>query len=166
MNAGTLESARLRHPAGSRLVAAEGQVRAAPGGGRAGLRLVPRESGAGPVSDDSPPPDGGGSVRTSDRFSTTPLRLTRRGRVALVVVILALVFCGGLTFGSRASGVDARSAPAAAVRSVVVQPGQTLWAIARDIDAKGDPRVMIDRIISLNALRGARIEAGRRLLVP
>jgi hypothetical protein len=166
MNAGTLESARLRHPAGSRLGAADGRAGGTPVERRPRLVVVPRPAAAGRVPAVSGGPDPRRRPAVCDPISPS-LRLTRRGRGTLLVLILALVFCGGLVFGSKASGADARpAAPATTLRTVVVQPGQSLWTIARDADPKGDPRAMIDRIIAINALRGAGIAAGHRLLVP
>jgi hypothetical protein len=49
---------------------------------------------------------------------------------------------------------------------MVVQPGQTLWQIARALDPGADPRDTVQRIVDANALRGAEIEAGRTLVLP
>ncbi|MDQ1423150.1 MAG: hypothetical protein QOD72_648 [Acidimicrobiaceae bacterium] len=43
----------------------------------------------------------------------------------------------------------------------VVQPGDTIWSIARKLDPSGDPRALVDRIASLN--RGAALQPGQRL---
>jgi hypothetical protein len=49
---------------------------------------------------------------------------------------------------------------------MVVQPGQTLWGIARSIEPAADPRWTVERLIEINALPGAEIEAGRTLVLP
>jgi len=49
---------------------------------------------------------------------------------------------------------------------VVVHPGQTLWSIASQAEPTADPRVVMQQIIDLNALRGTSIEPGQRLWVP
>jgi hypothetical protein len=43
----------------------------------------------------------------------------------------------------------------------VVQPHDTIWSIARKLDPSGDPRAMVDRIVSLNG--GAALQPGQRL---
>jgi LysM repeat protein len=49
---------------------------------------------------------------------------------------------------------------------IVVQPGQTLWRIATRADPQADPRLVVQRIIAVNALRNGGIQAGQSLLVP
>lgn len=101
-----------------------------------------------------------------------PLRLTRRGRVAAVLglvllasLVSALVFALAL---GPASGRSAAPAPtgAAAGSTVVVQPGDTLWAIASRVAPKADPRVTVQQIIDRNGLAGASVQAGQVLVLP
>jgi hypothetical protein len=94
------------------------------------------------------------------------LRLTRRGQGVLLAVLLAVIFAAGLAFGAAAHGADGDPPPPVAHRSVVVQPGQTLWALARQVAPQRDPRVVVESIRQLNALRGAGIQAGQELLLP
>jgi hypothetical protein len=104
------------------------------------------------------------------QFTPTPgrvrVRLTRRGQVVLLVTMLAGIFAAGLVFGSSAHGADSTPAPAAPHRTVVVQPGENLWAIARSAAPHRDPRVVVEDIRQLNALRGAGVQAGQELLLP
>jgi len=76
--------------------------------------------------------------------------LVRRSVVllALVLVVLALVQMVGTGFGS----LGETSAPPVAVVSGthLVQPGDTLWAIAEGIAPQADPRDVVDRIAELN----------------
>ncbi len=54
-----------------------------------------------------------------------------------------------------------------ATTTVVVEPGSTLWELARSIDASADPRVLVDAIVDLNGLgSGADIHPGDVLVVP
>jgi Tfp pilus assembly protein FimV len=94
------------------------------------------------------------------------VRLTRRGQAVAVVALLVGIFAAGLAFGSSAQGADSAPAPAAPHRTVVVQPGESLWAIARAAAPHRDPRVMVEVIRELNALPGAGVEAGQQLLLP
>jgi hypothetical protein len=94
------------------------------------------------------------------------VRLTRRGQGVLVIGLLAGIFAAGLAFGASAHGADSDPGPTGPHRTVVVQPGQTLWAIARQAAPHRDPRVVVEDIRALNALAGAGIQAGQQLLLP
>ncbi len=56
-------------------------------------------------------------------------------------------------------GVGASTSPAPAV--VVVQPGDTLWAIARRLQPTGDVRPLVDRLAERAG--GAAVAAGQRI---
>jgi Tfp pilus assembly protein FimV len=58
-----------------------------------------------------------------------------------------------------AYGAAGQPVPARAV--YVVQPGDTIWSIARKLDPTGDTRAMVDHIVALNG--GAALEPGQRL---
>jgi nucleoid-associated protein YgaU len=91
-------------------------------------------------------------------------RLTGRGRVVVAVVWLVLAAVAALAFVRP--GLAADPAPEGTT-TVVVEPGDTLWQLARSIDSSADPRATIDAIVELNALRsGADIAAGDVLVVP
>ena len=92
-------------------------------------------------------------------------RLTRRGRLALVgVAALCLLF--GLLIGNAVS-FSAGVAPApTSTHSVVVQPGQTLWAIASQAAPKADPRATVQQIIVLNHLASTALQPGQTLALP
>lgn len=101
------------------------------------------------------------------------VRLTRRGRLVLGVFAVMLaaglvtVFWLGVAGGAQAASHRLR--PGAAYRGmtqVVVRPGQTLWSIASRAEPGADPRVVIQQIIEVNALRGAVIQPGESLWVP
>lgn len=105
-----------------------------------------------------------------------PLRLTRRGRVAAVLggvllatMVSALVFvlamgpAGGRSAAPAPAGIGAGAATGS---TVVVQPGDTLWAIASRLAPKADPRVVVQQIIDRNGLAGASVQAGQVLVLP
>jgi hypothetical protein len=96
--------------------------------------------------------------------ATGGLRLTRRGR--LVVVLLALVVAlGAFALGTGRSQAGAPEDRLATER-VVVQPGQTLWAVASDALPELDPREAIAEIRALNGLETSVVHPGQALLVP
>jgi len=62
---------------------------------------------------------------------------------------------------------DATASPDSAVpSSVVVQSGETLWGIAREIAPGHDPRLVIAQIRELNDLGTRSIVPGQTLVVP
>ena len=120
---------------------------------------APRASAARPVVHASAAP-----VRATSR--RTPVRLTRRGRLVLVLLVAVLAFVA-LSLG-RGAAPQATTTPAAGpvATAIVVQPGDTLWQIARDLDPAADPRATMARLRELNGLSGDTLAAGQALLVP
>jgi hypothetical protein len=98
------------------------------------------------------------------------LRLTRRGRLVLVVIPLflatlaVLVAWAALTAPAQASA-QPLTGPGGAV-TVTVQPGESLWTIAARRVPNQDPRVTISQIQDLNGLTGVRVLPGEQILVP
>lgn len=92
----------------------------------------------------------------------TQLRAPRAGglRVRLLPA-LGLVVAATLGLALVAHG---GSAPAES--TVVVQPGDTLWAIAAAHYPGDDVRVRVDDIERANGLGGPTIEAGQELRLP
>ena len=108
-------------------------------------------------------------------------RIYRRRRLAVLAAALGLVLIIGLVMAhaGHSTAADVRMTPADApivrdpaaygasgqivpARAVyVVQPGDTLWSIAHDLDPSGDTRATVDRLVSLNG--GAALEPGQRL---
>lgn len=96
------------------------------------------------------------------------MRLTRRGRVVLVVV-MALLSLGGFWLGTRAAGhaevrvvVTGQAGPP----WVEVQQGDSLWEIADVLSAGDDPGALVEEIKRLNGLSGSLIRPGARLHIP
>lgn len=94
-----------------------------------------------------------------------PLRLTRRGRFAVVLLLAALALVA-FSLGRVSSDASTDRESRLPVRTVVVQPGETLWQVAQQVAPGVDPRVTVDRIIELNALPGAAVAAGQQIAVP
>ena len=105
---------------------------------------------------------GGGATRVAPE-RRTDLRLTRRGRlVLLAIVATALVALLGVT----RTAVAWAEPTGPTTQTVVVQAGDSLWSIAKDVDPKRDPRAVIADIEELNALSGGGLIAGQALTVP
>jgi Tfp pilus assembly protein FimV len=105
------------------------------------------------------------AARRVERPST--VRLTRRGRVTVLVLGLALALAGGIFLGAGSAATERPGAES--TRVVQVGTGDTLWEIAADAataTGEDDVRAMVDRIESLNALESGMVLAGQRLRVP
>ncbi len=92
-------------------------------------------------------------------------RLTRRGRLVVLMVGLLLALAVGVVFagGSVATGENEET------RVHVVEPGDTLWDISAELAAEtgqGDTRDMMRHVQELNDLDGVTLDAGQRLVVP
>ena len=111
------------------------------------------------------------SATTSARrtASAAPaVHLTRRGRV-LAVLVFAAVLLGAFSLGrtaSEAAGPATSAAPAVEVEHTTVQPGDSLWSVARRVAPDNDPREVVEQIRRLNDLSGADIQVGQQLLLP
>lgn len=93
-----------------------------------------------------------------------PLRITARGRRLVIAVGFAVAIALGAGFGAVVHQADA--APAA-VDTVVVQAGQSLWVIAEDAAGPGeDVRDVVAQIRSLNGLDSSMVHVGQELAVP
>jgi LysM repeat protein len=95
---------------------------------------------------------------------SAPVRLTRRGRVALLLLLVALAFVAFSTTRTATQAFTGPSSPA--TRYITVHPGETLWQIARTVAPADDPRDTVDRIRDLNGLDTTVVQAGQRLVVP
>ncbi len=96
------------------------------------------------------------------------LRLTRRGRRvfgALATLAVSALLAGVAVFGSAQAQANVDGRPAD-FGYVVVQPGESLWAVATRLDSQADPRDLIAEIVQLNQLDGSGVQAGQPVAVP
>lgn len=97
------------------------------------------------------------------------LRLTRRGRLALIGLFVALAFAL-VSLGQVAASAGLNGADGGASEPVsttwVVQPGETLWVIAERVDPGSDPRETVARIVAMNDLPTSSVQAGQELQLP
>ena len=93
------------------------------------------------------------------------VRLTRRGRLLVLVVALLVALAAGVLL-AQASMADDDAAPEA-TRVVVVTPGTTLWGLASEAaDADEDVQSLVTEIRELNDLESGALQAGQELRVP
>lgn len=94
------------------------------------------------------------------------VRLTRRGRLVVLLGALLLVLLAGVFLGAGSVASEEAGTPAP-TEIVMVGEGDTLWGIASDIaEDGGDVRSVIVEIERLNALDSEVLTLGQRLRVP
>jgi len=93
------------------------------------------------------------------------VRLTRRGQVVVVLLMLGLLLAAFTVFGSHSAATGEAGTPVP-TRTVEVGQGDTLWNIAADVAKPGQTREMIHQIEELNALTGPELSVGQRIAVP
>ncbi|MDQ0734257.1 LysM peptidoglycan-binding domain-containing protein [Arthrobacter agilis] len=108
--------------------------------------------------------------RTSmQRSAERPLSLTRRGRLVLVGLPIALGVAALILLGafltSQAQAGESLPAPAAAVE-VSVAAGESLWDLALRYAPDRDPRDVVAEMVELNDLRSSVVQAGQDIAVP
>lgn len=104
------------------------------------------------------------SVRVSRPRSA--VRLTRRGRLVVVVGALLVAFAIGVFVTAAGSVATQRPGTPEPTQIVQVGTGDTLWGIAAELADDGEVRAMMEQIERLNALDTTVLQAGQRLVVP
>ena len=103
-----------------------------------------------------------------DRPSRLELRARYwRRRLAVVCALATTLAVGGLVAGRVAAVLGGAPASAPEHRPVpaeyTVQPGDTLWSIARQIKPKGDVADVVQSLVRANG--GAELHVGQRLIL-
>jgi len=104
--------------------------------------------------------------------SRTPVRLTRRGRAVVACLLVTGLTVGALLIsllasgGAQATNNGQARAGYQGMHQIVVRPGQTLWSIASAAEPSADTRVVVQEIMTANALTSGDINAGQLLWVP
>jgi hypothetical protein len=100
----------------------------------------------------------------ADRLGLAGLRLTRRGRVVLVLFAM-LLLAPMVTWGATA--VASSPGEPTEVRVHAVQPGETLWGFAQEVTRPGeDVRHAVSRLQELNEMSTGTLRVGELLLLP
>ena len=92
------------------------------------------------------------------------LRLTRRGRVVVLIFFLLLASLASAVLFTTASRAD--NPPSEPMPSIVVQPHDTLWSIATRTSTRRDPYAAVAEIQKLNGLDGYVVQPGQTLILP
>ena len=101
----------------------------------------------------------------SSEMSPRPVRLTRRGRVVVLLALVTLILTA-FSLGRVGSEAAPAGFGTATTSSTVVRPGESLWAVAKRIAPDNDPRAVIDQIAELNNLSSSGLQAGQLLVIP
>ncbi len=108
-------------------------------------------------------------ARTSPQVSQArrpaPVRLTRRGRMVVVALMLAMLLAAATAFGSHSAATGESGRPVQ-TRTVEVGAGDTMWGIASEVARPGQVRETIHQIEELNALSGPGLRVGQEIAVP
>ena len=90
----------------------------------------------------------------------------RRRLAALLALALAVMVCKALLAWSPSGPTSAPQGRMTVVaeRTYVVQPGDTMWGIARAAQPRGDVRPLVDRLAAER--RGRPLRVGERIVVP
>jgi Tfp pilus assembly protein FimV len=83
----------------------------------------------------------------------------------VVVVVVAVAVCALLSLVLATASASAGPANVSQ-RTHVVQPGETLWDIAFELDPSTDTRVVVARLAELNGLASVDVKPGQALLLP
>src|SRR4051794_14809173 len=97
------------------------------------------------------------------RSQRSQVRLTRRGRLVVFLLGVALVIGFGLWLAAGSAAID-HSGGAAPYKVVTVAPGDTLWDIA-DSATDGNVGDMVAQIRDVNSLDSSEVFAGQELRV-
>lgn len=92
----------------------------------------------------------------------------RRRRLVALFLIVFVVLLARAAFGWLGGGPLTASEPTSLSprlqASYVVQPGDTLWTIARELQPHGDVRPLVTKLTA--ARQGAPLSAGERIALP
>jgi hypothetical protein len=112
----------------------------------------------------------GHQIRTDGaRSPAGPVRLTRRGRIVVAAVFALIIGLSSVVLATSAQATRSgggAGAPGKYVAKVVVQPGQSLWAVAESSDPDADTRLVIADIEQMNSMTGDQLQPGETLWVP
>lgn len=108
-----------------------------------------------------------GAARATVRPRVTPASYRRR-RLGVGSLVLTMLLAGRVVVGSLGGGplsAPEPTSPMLITRQVhVVQPGDTLWSIARSLQPEGDVRRLVHQLSAQRS--GAALQVGERITLP
>ncbi len=111
------------------------------------------------------------SSRTSrSAITSATSRRSRQAniRLARFLVVLSLTTVFGAGFAMQAGAGSNSSLAQEKVQSyvtVTIASGESLWSVAKAL-GDGDPRHLVDEIMTVNGLKSAELPAGTKVRVP
>lgn len=87
-----------------------------------------------------------------------------RRRVVAAVILLALMWAAVAVVAELVGGGSSTAGASAEVRSQPIEPGDTWWSLAKDLDRPGDVRDTIAMLVDLNG--GEELPVGGHVLLP
>lgn len=102
--------------------------------------------------------------RSESRFGTGA-RLTRRGRTALLLILVGLLL-GAFSLGRVGSQAATPSPARPGLQQTTVHVGESLWSVARRVAPSADPRDVVVQLRRLNHLDGSGVQVGQQLVLP
>ena len=98
--------------------------------------------------------------------SSAAVRLTPRVRALLMLGSALFLLVTVLVSGRFTAEAGSAVPQGPATQVVVMQPGENLWQVARELAPGIDPRDVVTQIRALNGLGSAPVEAGQSIVVP
>lgn len=94
------------------------------------------------------------------------LRLTRRGRVVVLAVLVGLLLAALMAGRTATSRAVTEGSSGSGYTTTTVHQGETLWAVAQRVHPGHDPRALVQSLREINHLQTASVQVGQQLLVP
>lgn len=94
-------------------------------------------------------------------METSALRLTRRGRIVVLGLLIALAAFLVVLVSQPGQAADTTPMP-----TTVVRQGDTLWSIAGEVAPHRNRAATVEDIRRLNHLNGYGLPVGQKLTVP
>jgi hypothetical protein len=105
------------------------------------------------------------SVSPASPVASGRLRMTKRGRAALLTLVAMPLVALALFFGINAGSATATGS-STPLKSFTMPAGESLWQVARQIAPKADPRDFIADVLSVNQLATTEVQPGQTIKIP
>lgn len=106
---------------------------------------------------------------SSSAAARRPLKLTRRGKIVLILVpamVVLFVLLTAIGFVSAPAKASDQPLVGTGAQVVTVLPGDSVWAVAERAHIDRPTGDVVTDIVNLNALKSSVLTPGQQLLVP